>query len=203
MQCLFIYHSIQDGRACQAGQEADEGAFCRFSCHHKTWQMYIIAGRESVLSPDKCHCGMFLQYVCSLTAQTSKRTSLVDEKLVELEQLDASIRSADGEMKVMTAAYEKSVQDRNGVGLMVIDRNDELSILYQKYNGQQEAIKQGAFSFLSSCLAPACTMPVVQVVAWDHAAAAVCKTDCEYHAYSCFSWRVQPALKVEEDCTPT
>lgn len=80
---------------------------------------------------------------CSLTAQTSKKTSLVDEKLVELEQLDASIRSADSEMKVTTAAYEKSVQDRNAIGLMVIDRNDELSILYQKYNGQAETIKQG------------------------------------------------------------
>lgn len=62
---------------------------------------------------------------------------------MELEQLDATIRNADGEMKVMTQAYEKSVQDRNGVGLMVIDRNDELSILYQKFNGQEDAIKRG------------------------------------------------------------
>ena len=89
--------------------------------------------RQSILDLD----------ACSLTAQTSRKTLLVDEKLVELEQLDATIRTADAEMKVMTAAYEKSVQDRNGVGLMVVDRNDELSILYQKYNGQEDAVKRG------------------------------------------------------------
>ncbi|KAK9847851.1 hypothetical protein WJX84_007452 [Apatococcus fuscideae] len=86
----------------------------------------------------------------NLTAQTSKKTSQVDEKLVELEQLDATIRNADGEMKVMTQAYEKSVQDRNGVGLMVIDRNDELSILYQKFNGQEDAIKRGDTELMKS-----------------------------------------------------
>ncbi len=87
--------------------------------------------------------------LCSLTGQTSKKTLVADEKLVELEQLDATIRDADAEMKVTTAAYEKSVQDRNGVGLMVVDRNDELSILYQKFNGQEEAIKRGGL-----CLQP-------------------------------------------------
>ena len=102
------------------------------------WQDHALSAEH-----DTCTAMILVSDACSLTAQTSKKTCLVDEKLVELEELDASIRGADSEMKVTTAAYEKSVQDRNAVGLMVIDRNDELSILYQKYNGQAEAIKSG------------------------------------------------------------
>ncbi|CAE7788207.1 CCDC146 [Symbiodinium microadriaticum] len=39
--------------------------------------------------------------------------------------------------------YEKAVEERNVTGVQLIDRNDELCILYERSNQQQEALKRG------------------------------------------------------------
>ena len=39
--------------------------------------------------------------------------------------------------------YEVAVEERNYTGLQLIDRNDELCILYEKSNLQQSALKAG------------------------------------------------------------
>ena len=39
--------------------------------------------------------------------------------------------------------YEGGVEDRNHTGIMLIDRNDELCILYEKANTQEEVMRKG------------------------------------------------------------
>ena len=39
--------------------------------------------------------------------------------------------------------YEGAVEDRNHTGIMLIDRNDELCILYEKANIQEEVMRKG------------------------------------------------------------
>ena len=40
--------------------------------------------------------------------------------------------------------YEGAVEERNHTGIMLIDRNDELCILYEKANTQEEVMRKGA-----------------------------------------------------------
>lgn len=47
------------------------------------------------------------------------------------------------QMLEMKRDYEHVVQARNYTGIMLIDRNDELCILYEKANVQEEVMKQG------------------------------------------------------------
>ena len=44
---------------------------------------------------------------------------------------------------VCQTRYEHSVEQRNLTGVQLIDRNDELCILYERSNQQQETIKKG------------------------------------------------------------
>ena len=46
-------------------------------------------------------------------------------------------------MVAMRAAYETAVETRNYTGLALIDRNDELCVLYEKSHTQEEVLKQG------------------------------------------------------------
>ena len=39
--------------------------------------------------------------------------------------------------------YETAVEERNYTGIQLIDRNDELCILYEKSNMQQSVLKKG------------------------------------------------------------
>ena len=40
-------------------------------------------------------------------------------------------------------AYETAVEDRNYTGIQLIDRNDELCILYEKHNIQEQVLTKG------------------------------------------------------------
>ncbi len=44
------------------------------------------------------------------------------------------IMSLEKEMLVLRKKYEKACEDRNYTGIQLIDRNDELCILYEKSN---------------------------------------------------------------------
>ena len=48
--------------------------------------------------------------------------------------------------------YEHSVEQRNLTGVQLIDRNDELCILYERSNQQQEALKRGEMVNLMSSI---------------------------------------------------
>ena len=46
-------------------------------------------------------------------------------------------------MLKLKSQYENSVETRNFTGMQLIDRNDELCILYEKSNIQEETLKKG------------------------------------------------------------
>lgn len=47
--------------------------------------------------------------------------------------------------------YEGAVEDRNHTGIMLIDRNDELCILYEKANTQEEVMHKGEHAYTKLC----------------------------------------------------
>ena len=54
----------------------------------------------------------------------------------EVHNLQERIRKIERDMMQARKIYELAVKDRNKVGIMLIDRNDELCILYEKNNVQ-------------------------------------------------------------------
>jgi hypothetical protein len=51
-------------------------------------------------------------------------------------RMNGFINAAEREMSLFRKHYEVCVLDRNSVGISLIDRNDELCILYEKSNVQ-------------------------------------------------------------------
>jgi len=72
-----------------------------------------------------------------------KKQDAVDEQIVEMEKLNSLINSSEKEMLRLKKQYETVVESRNFTGIMLIDRNDELCILYEKANIQEEVQNQG------------------------------------------------------------
>ncbi|EFC49035.1 hypothetical protein NAEGRDRAFT_62959 [Naegleria gruberi] len=65
------------------------------------------------------------------------------ELIMEIDKLNADINLAEEIMALLKKKYEGGVQDRNYTGIQLIDRNDELCILYEKANAQEKIIKEG------------------------------------------------------------
>jgi len=60
----------------------------------------------------------------------------------EIIKLQERINKVEKDMIKSRKIYELNVKDRNKVGLMLIDRNDELCIFYEKNNVQVCIINQ-------------------------------------------------------------
>lgn len=56
----------------------------------------------------------------------------VDEQISQIDQLNSLINQAEKAMLKLKKQYETMVEARNYTGLMLIDRNDELCILYER-----------------------------------------------------------------------
>ncbi|KAK9829922.1 hypothetical protein WJX72_008666 [[Myrmecia] bisecta] len=78
-----------------------------------------------------------------LIVQFRKRQDAVDEQISEIDKLNAVINGAEREMLRLRKEYEGAVEGRNYTGIMLIDRNDELCILYEKANIQEEVMRKG------------------------------------------------------------
>ncbi|EOD09092.1 hypothetical protein EMIHUDRAFT_105794 [Emiliania huxleyi CCMP1516] len=85
-----------------------------------------------------------------LRAETNRLQTCVREKekevgqlAAEAENLNAVVSGIEREMVKLKRQYEVAVEERNYTGLQLIDRNDELCILYEKSNLQQSALKAG------------------------------------------------------------
>jgi len=72
-----------------------------------------------------------------------KRQSVVDQQINEIDRLNGTINRAEREMLRLKKQYETMVEARNYTGLLLVDRNDELCILYEKRNVQNEALVRG------------------------------------------------------------
>jgi hypothetical protein len=71
-----------------------------------------------------------------------KGKKVVGEEIqTEINKLQERINKVEKDMIKARKVYELNVKDRNKVGLMLIDRNDELCIFYEKNNVQVELLK--------------------------------------------------------------
>jgi chromosome segregation ATPase len=63
--------------------------------------------------------------------------------LSRIETLNTLINAAEEDMVHLKQSYERAVKDRNSVGIHLLDRNDELCILYERLNIQAGVMKKG------------------------------------------------------------
>lgn len=67
----------------------------------------------------------------------------VEQQIVEIDKLNGIISLTERELLRLKKKYELAVDARNATGVQLIDRNDELCILYEKANVQERALNDG------------------------------------------------------------
>lgn len=78
-----------------------------------------------------------------LMIQYREKRAHIEHCISRIETLNANINSAEEDMLHLKARYEQNVRDRNMAGVHLLDRNDELCILYERINVQQEIMARG------------------------------------------------------------
>lgn len=73
----------------------------------------------------------------------------MEQQLVEIDKLNAIINTIERDMLRLKRHYETAVEDRNYTGIQLIDRNDELCILYEKHNIQEQVLTKGELELQS------------------------------------------------------
>ena len=68
---------------------------------------------------------------------------------MEIEKLNSIINILEAEMLRLKHQYELAVENRNFMGLQLIERNDELCILYERANVQEATLKKGRVNLTS------------------------------------------------------
>lgn len=69
--------------------------------------------------------------------------SIIGQKINEGDKLNLIINSLQKEMNNLIYYYEMACESRNYRGIQLIDKNDELCILYEKSNIQENILKNG------------------------------------------------------------
>ena len=72
-----------------------------------------------------------------------ERRDQINQHLSKIEALNNHINETESEMMNLKARYEGGVKDRNKMGIYLLDRNDELCILYERLNVQKEVAAKG------------------------------------------------------------
>lgn len=62
---------------------------------------------------------------------------------MEIDKLNSIVNSAERQMIRLRTEYAQAVDNRNKTGIQLIDRNDELCILYEKSNIQEAILRKG------------------------------------------------------------
>lgn len=83
-----------------------------------------------------------------LSSYKEKR-NVVEQQIQEIDKLNNIINSMEKQMLELKVKYEKAVEGRNITGVQLIDRNDELCIIYERSNQQLGAFKKGELELLS------------------------------------------------------
>jgi chromosome segregation ATPase len=78
-----------------------------------------------------------------LLSEYRAKQSTVEQQIQEIDKLNVVINNLERDMLGLKAKYERAVEERNVTGVQLIDRNDELCILYERSNQQQEALRKG------------------------------------------------------------
>lgn len=72
-----------------------------------------------------------------------EKQAAVEAQIVTIDRLNSLINAAEREMLELKGRYEAAVEDRNYAGIQLIDRNDELCILYEKSAVHERALQSG------------------------------------------------------------
>ena len=72
-----------------------------------------------------------------------EKQAAVETQIVTIDRLNSLINGMEKEMLALKDEYEGAVEGRNYAGVQLIDRNDELCILYEKAAVNDEALKKG------------------------------------------------------------
>lgn len=81
--------------------------------------------------------------VCKTQSQYCNKQDFVDHQIIEVDKLNILINKIEKDLLQLKGSYAKAAVSRNTVGVALIDRNDELCILYEKVNLQEQTIKCG------------------------------------------------------------
>eukprot|EP00927_Polykrikos_kofoidii_P043544 TRINITY_DN37617_c0_g1_i1.p1 TRINITY_DN37617_c0_g1~~TRINITY_DN37617_c0_g1_i1.p1 ORF type:complete len:942 (-),score=259.75 TRINITY_DN37617_c0_g1_i1:225-2999(-) len=83
-----------------------------------------------------------------ITAKGAALNEQVEQYVIEMDKLNSIISSIEKEMFILRKKYEQAVETRNFTGTQLIDRNDELCILWEKANIQEKLLKKGEDAML-------------------------------------------------------
>ena len=78
-----------------------------------------------------------------LNFDKKKKMEVITHRVAEIAKLNHVIDKAEKEMVALKKKYEMTMEERNFTGIQLIDRNDELCILYEKANIQEAILHQG------------------------------------------------------------
>merc|ERR550514_1692354 len=84
-----------------------------------------------------------------ISSKGSALNEQVEQYVIEIDKLNGIINSVEKEMVILRRKYEQAVETRNFTGIQLIDRNDELCILWEKSNIQEKLLKKGEEAMLS------------------------------------------------------
>lgn len=84
-----------------------------------------------------------------ISSRGAQLNEQVEQYLIEIEKLNSIINSIEREMIILRRKYEQAVETRNFTGTQLIDRNDELCILWEKSNIQEKLLKKGEDAMLA------------------------------------------------------
>lgn len=82
-----------------------------------------------------------------MLAEYRLKQGVVEQQIQEIDKLNLVINTLEKEMLELKSKYESAVEERNVTGVQLIDRNDELCILYERSNQQQNTLKGGELDF--------------------------------------------------------
>ncbi|KAI9089460.1 hypothetical protein DFS34DRAFT_639300 [Phlyctochytrium arcticum] len=78
-----------------------------------------------------------------LLMQYRERRDEIDQNLSRIETLQILINAAESDLVALRSRHDSLLKGRNSTGMLLLDRNDELCILYEKLNMQREVMQHG------------------------------------------------------------
>ncbi|RKO93586.1 hypothetical protein BDK51DRAFT_24341, partial [Blyttiomyces helicus] len=78
-----------------------------------------------------------------LLAQYRERRDEIEQHLSRIETYNMLIAAAEADLQTLKDRHEAAARTRNSVGVQLLDRNDELCILYERLNVQDSTLRAG------------------------------------------------------------
>ena len=95
------------------------------------------------LHDEKTNCENLRVESNKKSAEYKEKKKLIQEQRSQITKLNTVINLTEEQMLMLKRKYEEAVENRNFTGIQLIDRNDELCILYEKANIQETILKKG------------------------------------------------------------